>query len=241
MTKNFTVKWTKKLCPVLLALSLTTSTLGGTVLAADSAAASPEAVQAAGANKAGYGILALGALALLATHSHDSASTVSSGGKAATAGVESGAASQGSSTGQAGAATGTKTSTTASVAAAEQQAVSLMNADRRSQGLPALKVDSKLTILGEKYAQDMVNRHYFSHTNPEGQSPFDRMKAAGISYTSAGENIAINQSVPAAETAFMNSSGHRANILNSSYTNVGIGVAYDSSGDVYVVQEFIGK
>lgn len=122
---------------------------------------------------------------------------------------------------------------------AEQQAVVLMNADRRAQSLPELKVDVRLTDLGEKYAQDMVRRNFFSHTNPEGQSPFDRMKQAGISYSYAGENLAINQSIAAAETAFMNSSGHRANILNTHYTSVGIGVAYDNSGNVYVVQEFI--
>jgi uncharacterized protein YkwD len=125
------------------------------------------------------------------------------------------------------------------VSAAERQAVALMNADRHAQGLADLKVDSRLTNLGEKYAQDMINRNFFSHTNPEGQSPFDRMKQAGVSYSYAGENIAINQSVPAAETAFMNSADHRANILNTHYSNVGIGVAYDKNGAVYVVQEFI--
>jgi uncharacterized protein YkwD len=125
------------------------------------------------------------------------------------------------------------------VAAAEQQAVNLLNTDRRAQGLPDLKVDSRLTQLGEKYAQDMINRNFFSHTNPEGQSPFDRMKQAGISYIYAGENIAINKSVPTAEVAFMNSPEHRANILSKNYTKVGIGVAYDKNGEIYVAQEFI--
>ena len=87
----------------------------------------------------------------------------------------------------------------------------------------------------------MIQRGYFSHYNPEGLSPFDRMSRAGISYRTAGENLAINVSVPAAEQAFMNSSGHRANILNSSYTEVGIGVVHSPSGSVYVVQEFIGR
>ena len=127
------------------------------------------------------------------------------------------------------------------VTAAEQQAVSLMNADRNANGLLALKVNTKLTALAERYAQDMINRGYFSHYDPEGRSPFDRMQQAGITYRTAGENLAINSSVPAAEKAFMNSSGHRANILNSSYTEVGIGVKYAANGQVYVVQEFIGK
>ncbi|EAX48069.1 Allergen V5/Tpx-1 family protein [Thermosinus carboxydivorans Nor1] len=129
----------------------------------------------------------------------------------------------------------------ASVAAEEQQAVALLNADRAKYGLPALKVNPQLTDLARRYAQDMINRGYFSHYNPEGQSPFDRMRAAGISYRYAGENLAINQNVASAELAFMNSPGHRANILSSNYTEVGIGVRHDANGSVYVVQEFIGK
>ncbi len=125
--------------------------------------------------------------------------------------------------------------------AAEQQAVTLMNADRNANGLPSLKVNTKLVALAERYAQDMINRGYFSHYDPEGRSPFDRMQQAGITYRTAGENLAINSSVAAAEKAFMNSSGHRANILNSTYTEVGIGVKYAANGQVYVVQEFIGK
>ncbi|MCP6429200.1 CAP domain-containing protein, partial [Klebsiella pneumoniae] len=85
--------------------------------------------------------------------------------------------------------------------------------------------------LARNYAQDMLNRNYFSHYSPEGQSPFDRMKQAGITYSAAGENIAINRTVQQAEAAFMNSSGHRANILNSTYTKVGIGIAFDKSGN----------
>lgn len=136
----------------------------------------------------------------------------------------------------------TKPSTTVpagNVAAAEARAVQLLNADRAKYGLPALKVNSKLTSLAGKYAQDMINRGYFAHNNPEGQTPFDRMKAAGISYTYAGENLAINSNVDAAQVAFMNSSGHRANVLSSHFTEVGIGVRYAPSGPVYVVQEFI--
>jgi uncharacterized protein YkwD len=134
--------------------------------------------------------------------------------------------------------TGTSTATT-SVSAAEQQAVQLMNADRKANGLADLKVSSALTAVARSHSQDMVTRSFFSHTNPDGKTVTDRLKAAGISYTAAGENIAENTSVEAAETAFMNSSGHRANILNSNYTTVGIGVAYDSQGKVYVTQDFI--
>jgi uncharacterized protein YkwD len=123
----------------------------------------------------------------------------------------------------------------------EKVAVELMNQDRAENGLPPLKVNSSLTRLAGNYAQDMINRGFFSHYNPEGKSPFDRMQAAGIGYKTAGENLAINSSVAAAEKAFMNSSGHRANILNSTYTDVGIGVRYNAKGQAYVVQEFISQ
>lgn len=136
---------------------------------------------------------------------------------------------------------GTQSPATSTSAADEQQALSLLNQDRARNGLPALKANSQLTALARSYAQDMIKRGYFSHYNPEGQSPFDRMNKAGISYKSAAENIGINTSVSGAETAFMNSSGHRANILNSSYTEAGVGVVRTSNGQIYVVQEFIGK
>lgn len=130
------------------------------------------------------------------------------------------------------------TSTPGGLTADEQNAFNLLNADRAANGLPPVRVNLKLTGLAENYAQDMINRGFFSHTNPEGQSPFDRMRQYGISYGYAGENLAINTSVPNAEKAFMNSPGHRANILNSHYTQVGLGVRYSPSGSVYVVQEF---
>lgn len=126
-------------------------------------------------------------------------------------------------------------------AAAEKRAVELLNADRAKNGLPPLKLNSQLTALGQRYAQDMINRNFFSHYNPEGQSPFDRMKQAGISYGYAGENLAINSNVDAAEKSFMNSPGHRANILSPNYTEVGVGVRYDAAGSAYVVQQFISR
>lgn len=134
--------------------------------------------------------------------------------------------------------TSTSSSSSGVNASAEQQALTLINADRAASGLPALKLNDKLTVLARDYAQDMIDRDFFSHYNPEGQSPFDRMQQYGISYQYAGENLAINRSVEAAEKAFMNSAGHRANILNGNYSEIGIGVKYDGS-QVYVVQEFI--
>jgi len=230
-----TKKVLKSFCFGLLAFSVTTTSLGMPVVTTAYAASETAAdnVSQVNNNKAAYGVIALGLLAML-SGGHGSDAKASSSPAAASA-------SSGStpSTSTSSSSSQTSSSSTGNVAADEQKAVSLMNADRRAQGLADLKVDSRLTSLAEKYAKDMVNRNFFSHTNPEGQSPFDRMKQAGISYSAAGENIAINQNVAAAETAFMNSSGHRANILNTTYTNVGIGVAYNKDGQAYVVQEFI--
>jgi uncharacterized protein YkwD len=235
-------KLVKNLCFGLLTVSLATTSFTMAVTTAYAASSTVEtAPQVDNNNNKGitYGLIGVGLLALLSGgHGSKSASpVVPSLAPSSSTGISStNASSQPVSQPISQPAPAV---TSGNIAADEQQAVALMNADRRAQGLPDLQVDSRLTNLGEQYAQDMINRNFFSHTNPEGQSPFDRMKQAGIAYTYAGENIAINQSVPAAETAFMNSPGHRANILNVSYTSVGIGVAYDKSGNVYIVQEFI--
>jgi uncharacterized protein YkwD len=133
-----------------------------------------------------------------------------------------------------------KSTGNASLASYEEEAVSLLNAARKAHGLAPLKVDMALTRLAEDYAQDMIAHGFFAHENPEGLSPFDRMDNAGIDYRWAGENLAINASVAAAQNAFMASAGHRANILNSNFTHVGIGVKRDAHGSFYVVQEFVG-
>jgi uncharacterized protein YkwD len=130
---------------------------------------------------------------------------------------------------------------TAALAAYAQEAVALLNAARNTQGLPDLITDPALTSLAENYAQDMIDRDFFEHENPEGLSPFDRMNNAGITYRWAGENLAINANVAAAQDAFMDSAGHRANILNPHFTHVGIGVKIDENGSFYVVQEFVGN
>ncbi len=205
----------------ILAFSLLVSSFGATALASSSDQINnQDTVQN---EKTDQGVLAgLVAVGLIATLSNH--------------GSSSGSASSGKSTNG-----GTQTPSTTTSTSDEQQALSLLNQDRAKNGLSALKSNAKLTALARSYAQDMIKRGYFSHYNPEGQSPFDRLNNAGISYKSAGENIGINTSVSGAETSFMNSSGHRANILNSGYTEAGVGVVRTSDGQVYVVQEFIGK
>ncbi|MDU2063840.1 MAG: CAP domain-containing protein [Sporomusaceae bacterium] len=248
MKKFLTESVTKKAGALVLAVSLTVTSLplgwGGIAFAADTAAAvGKEATDKPSGNKfGGAGALALlGLLALTAGHSDHQPSAGKGSTQATSAAEDTAATTSTTTTTKPSSNITTSTASTGSVQAAEAQAVSLMNADRKANGLAPLAVDSRLTVLGENYAKDMIARNFFAHVNPEGQSPFDRMKAAGITYKAAGENLAINQTIAAAETAFMNSSGHRANILNPNYTNIGIGVAYDGKGDVYVVQEFIGK
>lgn len=122
----------------------------------------------------------------------------------------------------------------------EQQVVNLVNQERAAAGLPALKVNTELAAMAEKKAEDLRDNHYFDHTSPVYGSPFDMMRQFGISYTAAGENIAKGQRTPAeVMNGWMNSPGHRANILNSSFTEIGVGYVTDSSGTGYWVQEFI--
>jgi len=128
----------------------------------------------------------------------------------------------------------------ANIGAYEQQVVDLVNKERAAAGLPALKVNTKLAGVAEKKAEDLRDKNYFAHQSPTYGSPFDMMKQFGISYTSAGENIAKGQKTPAdVMNGWMNSPGHKANILNSTYTEIGVGYVTDSNGTTYWVQHFI--
>ena len=117
--------------------------------------------------------------------------------------------------------TGTQTS---QMNADEQEVLNLINKQRTDNGLAALKNDNEVQKVARIKAQDMVNNNYFSHQSPTYGSPFDMLKSFKITYKSAGENIAGNSTNNGAVTAWMNSSGHRANILNGSYNYTGIGV-----------------
>ena len=126
------------------------------------------------------------------------------------------------------------------MSAEELQLVSLINAERTKQGLAVLKANNPLGTVGRVHSQDMADNNYFDHYNQKGENPFDRMRKAGISFRTGGENIAINSSVSGAHNAFMNSSGHRANILSADYTEVGVGIIHDGAR-IYVSEEFIGR
>lgn len=117
----------------------------------------------------------------------------------------------------------------------------MINNQRTNNGLSALKIDSEVQNVARIKAQDMVNNNYFSHTSPTYGSPFDMLKSYKVSYKTAGENIAGNSSNSGAVTAWMNSSGHKANILNNSFNYTGIGVVNSPKYGKIYVQMFIGK
>ena len=133
------------------------------------------------------------------------------------------------------------TSNVSTMTADEQEVFNLINNQRTQNGLSALKSDSEALNVARIKAKDMVDNNYFSHNSPTYGSPFDMLKSFKISYKTAGENIAGNSSNSGAVNAWMNSSGHRANILNSSYNYTGIGVVSSPKYGKIYVQIFLGK
>lgn len=123
-----------------------------------------------------------------------------------------------------------------SLTPAEVEMVGYINQAREQSGLQPLAIDIDLSYVAKIKSKDMKDNNYFSHTSPTYGSPFDMMDKFGIGYKSAAENIAINSSVINAHNAFMNSEGHRNNILNPKMTHVGIGIF-----EGYYTQMFILK
>lgn len=122
----------------------------------------------------------------------------------------------------------------------EKAVLDLTNKERQRQGLKPLLNDSKLSNVAGEKSSDMASRGYFSHTSPTYGSPFDMMKKFGVTYKSAGENIAKGQRTPEEVVkAWMDSPGHRQNIMNASFTHIGIG--YQSQGGHLWTQMFISK
>ena len=121
----------------------------------------------------------------------------------------------------------------------EQEVIRLVNVERTKQGLKELKYDWELARVARYKSEDMRDNNYFSHNSPVYGSPFDMMKNFGINYKAAGENIAKGQSTPEQVVkAWMNSSGHRANILSTKFTHIGVG--YAKNGHIWT-QQFISK
>lgn len=121
----------------------------------------------------------------------------------------------------------------------EQAVLTLTNAERQKAGLKPLQMDDKLMKSARAKSADMASKNYFSHTSPTYGSPFDQMKANGITYRAAAENIAMGQrSAEEVVKGWMESPGHRQNILTPGFTHIGIG--YDARGN-YWTQQFIQK
>ncbi len=116
-----------------------------------------------------------------------------------------------------------------------------INAERIANGLHALSLDSLLTATAQTKAKDMVENNYFSHTSPTYGSPFEMMQNAGVTYISAGENIAGNSSIDDAISSFLNSEEHSKNILSNSYNYIGIGIEKSNTYGYVIVLMFIGK
>jgi uncharacterized YkwD family protein/spore coat assembly protein SafA len=122
----------------------------------------------------------------------------------------------------------------------ESEVVKLVNVERSKQGLQPLKENWQLSRVARYKSADMAAKNYFSHTSPTYGSPFRMMESFGIKYSSAGENIAYGQKTPQqVMTAWMNSPGHRSNIMSPSYSQIGVGYATNKSGTPYWTQMFI--
>jgi uncharacterized protein YkwD len=120
----------------------------------------------------------------------------------------------------------------------EAEMLKLVNAERVKNGLRPLAADPQLLPVARAQSNDMFMRGYFAHNNPEGKTPFDRMKDAKVNFLTAGENLALAQTLEIAHNGLMNSPGHRANILNPSFGRVGIGIMDGGFYGLMISQEF---
>ena len=124
----------------------------------------------------------------------------------------------------------------------EKEVLALVNSVRAENGLNALSWAEDVANVARAHSSDMINRSFFSHTNPDGLSPFDRLRNSGISCGTAAENIAYGQrSASEVMNSWMNSSGHRANILNKNVTEIGVGAIKNKNGTIYWTQMFISR
>lgn len=149
-------------------------------------------------------------------------------------------ASNGANDGQSSNVDNTNASDRGESAEQANEVLKLVNAERAKQGLRALTLDGKLNNIATIKAKDMAQNNYFSHTSPNYGSPFEMLRAFGVTnYKSAGENIAMGQQTPESVMhSWMNSSGHRANILNANYTHLGVGYYKQGQQGTYWVQLF---
>lgn len=122
----------------------------------------------------------------------------------------------------------------------EQRLIDQVNQERIKNGKQPLKIDYTLVALAKKKSHDMAVNNYFSHVSPTYGTVYSMLDQAGVSYSRAGENIAKTGDVSRAHTLFMNSAGHRANVLHSGYTHIGVGIVKRGTS-YYVTQIFIKR
>jgi uncharacterized YkwD family protein len=135
-----------------------------------------------------------------------------------------------------------KQETDSSLSEFEQEVIRLTNEERESRGLDSFDIAEDVSEVARVKSEDMRDDDYFSHTSPTYGSPFDMLRSFDISYRSAGENIAAGQATPEqVVNSWMNSPGHRANILNSDFTHIGVGYAEGGSYRHYWTQMFISQ
>lgn len=121
----------------------------------------------------------------------------------------------------------------------EQKVAELVNVEREKAGLPALKLDTSISNVARLKSKDMADNNYFAHQSPTYGSAGNMLSQYGIKWSAWGENIASGQRTPeAVVSAWMNSSGHRANILSSNYSKIGVGYVTNSNGTPYWTQMF---
>lgn len=120
----------------------------------------------------------------------------------------------------------------------EQRIFELTNERRAENGVRALTWSEEIAVVARSHSQDMVTRNYFNHNSPEGVTPFQRLTIGGISYSTAGENIATAGTAELIMNAWMNSPGHKANILNGAFGKIGIGVVGNAKYGLMATQNF---
>lgn len=120
----------------------------------------------------------------------------------------------------------------------ETKMLELVNAERAKEGLQPLEADPEMTRVARAHAADMFARGYFSHYTPEKTDPFDRMKAQKVRFRTAGENLALGQTLKLCHEGLMNSPGHRANILQPAFGRLGIGIVDGGIYGLMIAQEF---
>ena len=120
----------------------------------------------------------------------------------------------------------------------ESEMLQMINTERQKHGLKPLVADPEMLPVARAHSQDMFAKGYFAHDDLNGRDPFDRMRTANIHFETAGENLALAQTVEIAHVNLMNSPGHRANILNPSFGRVGIGILDGGFYGLMISQEF---